>query len=63
MHAALLLLATVLPGDKPVRVEDDIAPPGPLDLRGRWEGSWTRSESTDSGISYQVGSLGSWWPS
>jgi hypothetical protein len=41
MHTVLLLLAAVLPGDNPVRVEGDIAPPGPLDLRGRWRGLFT----------------------
>jgi hypothetical protein len=57
MHIVLLLLAAGLPGDNPVRVEGDIAPPGPLELRGRWEGSWSREGSTDFGAVYQDGRL------
>jgi hypothetical protein len=55
MHTSLLLLATVLPADNPVRVEGDIAPPGPLDLRGRWEGFWSREGDTDVGVVFQDG--------
>jgi hypothetical protein len=55
MHTALLLLASVLPGDNPVCVKGEIDPPGPLELRGRREGSWTRSESTDFGVTCRVG--------
>ncbi len=58
MHAALLLLAAGLPGDNPVRVERDIiAPPGPLELRGLWEGLLSREGSTDFGAAYQDGRL------
>jgi hypothetical protein len=57
MPTTLLLLASVLPGDNPVRVEGDIAPPGPLDLRGRWEGSWSREGDTDIGAVFQDGRL------
>jgi hypothetical protein len=57
MHTALLLLAAGLPGDNPVRVEGDIAEPGPLELRGRWEGSWSREGDTDVGVVFQAGRL------
>jgi hypothetical protein len=57
MPTALLLLASVLPSDNPVRALGDIAPPGPLELRGRWEGSWSREGDTDIGVTYQDGRL------
>jgi hypothetical protein len=57
MHTALLLLTAGLPGDNPVHVEGDIAPPGPLELRGRWEGSWSREGDTDIGVAFQDGRL------
>jgi hypothetical protein len=57
MHAVLLLLAIALPGDNPVRVGGDIAPPGPLDLSGRWEGSWSREGDTDIGVTLEDGRL------
>jgi hypothetical protein len=58
MHAALFLLASVLPGDNPVHALDDIiAPPGPLELRGRWEGYWTREGDSDFGVVFQDGRL------
>jgi hypothetical protein len=57
MHTALLLLTAGLPGDNPARVEGDIAPPGPLDLSGRWEGSWSREGETVFGVVFQDGRL------
>jgi hypothetical protein len=57
MHTALLLLTAGLPGDNPVHVEGEIDPPGPLELSGRWEGSWTREGDTDIGVSFQDGRL------
>jgi hypothetical protein len=58
MHAALLLLAASLPGDNPHRVEGDIiAPPEPLELRGRWEGLWLREGEAADGAVYHDGRL------
>ena len=57
MHTTLLLLAATLPGDNPIRVEGDIAPPGPLELRGRWEGLWLREGDAADGAVYQAGRL------
>jgi hypothetical protein len=57
MHTALLLLATSLPGDNPVRAMDDVFPFDQLQLAGRWEGLWTREGDTDFGAVYQAGRL------
>jgi hypothetical protein len=57
MHKSLLLLASVLPGDNPVRALGDIAPPGPLELRGRWEGLWLREGEAADGAAYHDGRL------
>jgi hypothetical protein len=58
MHAALFLIAAVLPGDNPVRVEGDIiTPPGPLELRGRWAGLWLREGEAADGAVYHDGRL------
>ena len=51
-------LSVCLPGDNPVpRILDDIAPPGPLQLRGRWEGLWLREGEAADGAAYQDGWL------
>jgi hypothetical protein len=57
LNTFILLFAAGLPGDNPRQAEDIIAPPGPLELRGRWEGFWTREGDTDIGVVYQNGRL------
>jgi hypothetical protein len=55
MHALLLTTLTLATG--PALPSGDIAEPGPLDLRGRWDGSWSRQGDTDFGVVFQDGRL------
>jgi hypothetical protein len=55
MHALLLAALTIATG--PALPSGEVAEPGPLDLRGRWEGSWLREGDTDIGVVFQDGRL------
>jgi hypothetical protein len=51
--ALLLITLTIATG--PTLPSGEVAEPGPLDLRGRWEGLWVREGDTDVGVVFQDG--------
>jgi hypothetical protein len=55
--SALLLAATLTIATGPALPSGDVAEPGPLDLRGRWGGSWSREGYTDIRVALRDGRL------